>query len=213
MFISAIIPAYNEEKTIADIINTIKQVDCIGEIVVVNDGSTDKTSAISKECGAVVLELPENMGKGAAAKAGLSVSKGDIILLLDADLVGLNSRHIKDLLVPVISGQFDMSVGLFCSGRISTVLAHKFFPHLSGQRAMRRWVLENITNLENTGFGMEIALNRYAENEKARICEIKMKQLTHMLKEEKFGLLEGISRRFKMYRQICKGLKFAKQLK
>ncbi len=213
MFISAIIPAYNEEKTIASIINTIKQVDCIGEIIVVSDGSTDNTAAISRECGAVVLELPKNMGKGAAVKAGLSVGKGDIILLLDADLVGLNSQHVKDLLVPVISDQFDMSVGLFCSSRVLTVLAHKFFLRLSGQRALKRCLLEDIKDLEKTGFGMEITLERHAEREKARICEVKMKQLTHVLKEEKFGLLEGIIRRFKMYRQICDGLKLARQLK
>jgi glycosyltransferase involved in cell wall biosynthesis len=128
MHISAIIPAYNEENTISNIINVLKRVNIVNEIIVVSDGSEDNTALISEKCGAKVIELSTNMGKGAAVKAGLENCQGDIIILLDADLVGLNAEHVNKLLEPVIEGSADMTIGLFNSGRFSTDLAQKIAP-------------------------------------------------------------------------------------
>ncbi|HOJ12489.1 MAG TPA: glycosyltransferase family 2 protein, partial [Clostridiales bacterium] len=108
MLISAIIPAYNEERTVGKIIDKLKNVDIIDEIIVVSDGSEDMTALVAKEHGATVIVLPENMGKGAAVKNGLEMSKGDIILLLDADLIGLDEMHIRNLLEPVIRNECEM---------------------------------------------------------------------------------------------------------
>ena len=93
MTISAIIPAYNEENTIAAVINTLKKVSDIQEIIVVSDGSEDKTAQIARERQVTVIELPKNMGKGAAIKTGLDASKGEVLLFLDADLIGLKEMH------------------------------------------------------------------------------------------------------------------------
>jgi len=211
LFVSAIIPAYNEENTVADVIGTVKEAKEVDEVVVVSDGSRDNTAFISKRCGAKVVELPENRGKGAAIKAGLQACRGDILLLHDADLVGLKAQHIRDLLEPVVKNHADMSVGIFTKGRLSTDLAQKIAPQLSGQRAVKRSVLEGLSNLEITGYGVDFVLTRYAEKAKVRVCEVEMKDLTHVTKEEKLGFVKGFAQRMKMYWQIYRGIILAKR--
>jgi len=212
MNISAIIPAYNEEKTVGKIIDTLKRVDIVNEIIVVSDGSEDKTAQVAREHRAKVIELLENMGKGAAIKNGLEVSKGDIVLFLDADLIGLNEVHIMKLLEPVVNDECEMSVGLFRKGRASTDLAQIITPQLSGQRAVKRSIIEKIEKIEMTGFGIEVALTKYAKQQNIRVKEIKLDNMTHITKEEKYGFAVGFGKRMKMYWQIYKGLRLAKKV-
>nr|HPL52782.1 glycosyltransferase family 2 protein [Bacillota bacterium] len=138
MNVTAIIPAYNEEQTIANVVNCVKNVDKIQKIIVVSDGSSDMTAEIAKKCGAEVIELNENIGKGGAIKAGINKCKTEIILFLDADLIGLTEKHILSLIEPVIENDADMTIGIFKNGRIATDLAQKVSPYLSGQRAIKR---------------------------------------------------------------------------
>jgi len=210
MLISAIIPAYNEERTVGKIIDKLKNVDIIDEIIVVSDGSEDMTALVAKEHGATVIVLPENMGKGAAVKNGLEMSKGDIILLLDADLIGLDEMHIRNLLEPVIRNECEMTIGVFSKGRVSTDLAQKITPQLSGQRAVKKSVIGSVERMEITGYGIEIALTRYAKKHNIRVREVKLDNMTHITKEEKYGFTAGFRKRLTMYKQIFKGLKLAK---
>src|SRR3989338_4298988 len=83
---SLVIPAYNEEKTIAHVIKQAKLVKDISEIIVVDDGSKDRTSKIAKNLGVEVIKHHKNLGKGEALKTGISHARGTIILFLDADL-------------------------------------------------------------------------------------------------------------------------------
>lgn len=211
MYISAIIPAYNEENTISDVVNTLKKVKAINEIIVVSDGSEDDTALISRKCGVEVIELATNTGKGSAVKTGLEICKGDIILLLDADLIGLNPGHVNKLLKPVIENNADMTIGLFNSGRFSTDLAQKIAPQLSGQRAIKRDILDSVYDIEIIGYGIEIALTRYAEWKDLKVCEVTLEDLTHLMKEEKLGFTKGFQQRMKMYWQIYKGLRLVKR--
>jgi len=211
MNICAIIPAYNEEKTIGQIIDTLKKVDIINEIIVVSDGSEDNTAQIAGEHQVTVIELPKNMGKGAAIKAGVEASKGDVLLFLDADLIGLKEMHVKKLLEPVIRDECDMTIGVFNKGRISTDLAQVLTPHLSGQRAVKRSIIDKIEKIELTGYGIEIALTKFAKKYNIRVKEIKMDNMTHITKEEKYGVAEGFVKRLKMYWQIYKGLRLARR--
>ena len=70
--IAAIIPAYNEEKRIAEVLKAIKNVPLIDETIVVDDGSTDKTESVAKNQNVTVLRSEKNGGKGAALKFGIS---------------------------------------------------------------------------------------------------------------------------------------------
>jgi glycosyltransferase involved in cell wall biosynthesis len=83
--VSIIIPAYNEEKTIADIISRIKGLHPDAEIVIINDGSTDNTAAAALESGAKVYNHPYNIGNGAAVKSGIRAATGDVLVFMDGD--------------------------------------------------------------------------------------------------------------------------------
>ncbi|WP_027307472.1 glycosyltransferase family 2 protein [Caloramator sp. ALD01] len=207
MFIDCIIPAYNEEKTVGDVIDVVKKVDCIRDIIVVNDGSNDNTSLIAKSKGVKVVDNKKNMGKGAAIKIGLENSDADVILLLDADLIGLKPNHILDLLNPVLSNEADMSVGIFSSGRLATDLAQFVAPNLSGQRALKRFVLDTMDNMDITKYGVEVALTKHVQRMQFKVKNVEMKDMTHIMKEEKLGFVRGFKARLKMYYDILKCLR------
>ena len=84
--IIAVIPAYNEEKTVGDVVRRAKKY--VDEVVVVNDGSKDRTGKVAKKAGATVLNHKVNQGFGAALRTGMKYAlrkKADVIILLDAD--------------------------------------------------------------------------------------------------------------------------------
>jgi glycosyltransferase involved in cell wall biosynthesis len=109
-----IIPAYNEQPTVADVIKKIpREIEGIGSIhtVVIDDGSTDETARVAREAGAEVYSFNKNKGLGAAFRQGVKValSKGaDIIVNIDGD-GQFNPQHISRLIEPLIKGQADMS--------------------------------------------------------------------------------------------------------
>jgi glycosyltransferase involved in cell wall biosynthesis len=195
MEVNCIIPAYNEDKTIADVIYAVKEAEIVKKIVVVSDGSTDDTALIARSMGACVVELENNVGKGGAIKAGLKMCNSDIVLLLDADLIGLNKRHIYSLLIPVLNDSADMSIGIFSRGRLVTDLAQKIVPQLSGQRAVKKYIVDNIPNIDLTRYGIEVALTKYVEKENIRIEEVELADMSHYTKEEKLGLARGLAAR------------------
>ena len=204
--VTAIIPAYNEEATIGAIVKVLCQIDEIKEIIVVSDGSIDATADVARQAGARVIDLPENTGKGGAMMTGVAHAKEDIILFLDADLIGLTTEHVRSLLDPVISGHVDMAIGIFEKGRLATDLAQLVAPYLSGQRALRKELLRAIEDIEDTGFGVEVALTKYAHDQGIKVKEVELVGMTHIMKEEKMGLTRGLAARMKMYWEIAKAV-------
>jgi glycosyltransferase involved in cell wall biosynthesis len=200
----AVIPAFNEEKTIAGVLSQLVRVPELAEIVVVSDGSTDGTVKVADSFGVTVVELSENRGKGGAIRAGLDRGPADVVLFLDADLVGLNTGHVYRLLSPVTSGQFAMSVGVFENGRVATDLAQKVAPFLSGQRAVRKDVLEKADRLDISRFGAEVALTQAVDSLGLPVAEVRLENLTHVTKEEKLGVVRGLAARLKMYWEIIR---------
>ena len=99
---TAIICAYNEENTITSVIETTYNCPNIGQIIVINDGSTDSTghiiSRLSESIDLTYINLLPNRGKGYCMASGLELSTGDVIVFLDADIVNLTHRHIDKLL-------------------------------------------------------------------------------------------------------------------
>lgn len=204
MNVTAIIPAYNEEQTIANVVCCVKNVDKIQKIIVVSDGSTDRTADIARECGVDVIELQENVGKGGAIKAGINECGTEVILFLDADLIGLTEKHVLDLIAPVINNESDMTVGIFKNGRMVTDLAQKVTPYLSGQRAIKKSIIDKISNIDITRYGVEVAVTKYVEKTSVRVQEVDLPDMTHLTKEEKLGLIKGVQARIKMYWDIVK---------
>lgn len=157
---AAIVPAYDEEGTVASVVRVLRDARGVDEIVVVSDGSTDRTAEEAEAAGARVLRLPKNVGKGGAVKRGAALTDAPVLFLCDADLVGLTSAHVERLLEPVLAGRLAMCAGLRDRGPILTsVIAH--LPLLSGERALRRDVLEGVPDRFLRRFRLEIALNWY----------------------------------------------------
>ena len=106
--ITIIIPAYNEEEGIADVITQLKGLAGNYEIIVVDDGSTDNTYKLATETGVKVIRHPYNKGYGAALKTGIRNATADVVLFMDAD--GQHkSSDIKQLVRYI--GEYDMVVG------------------------------------------------------------------------------------------------------
>ncbi len=204
MSVSVLIPAYNEEKTIKDVIEVAKQCKIVDEIIVIDDGSTDNTYKKAKESGAMVVRIPRNVGKGGALKRGLEESKGDIIVFLDADLLGLKPEHIEALVKPVMEEDAGMTVGIFKKGRKTTDLSQYLTPFLSGQRAIKRDLLSRFDKIEFTKYGIEVALTRYAKRENIKVEFVDLYDVTHLMKEEKRGFIKGFMERLKMYYQLLR---------
>lgn len=206
MAVTAVIPAYNEEFTVGEIVKVLTTIEEIKEIIVVSDGSEDGTAQVAREAGAQVIELPENMGKGGAMKSGVEAAGFDIILFLDADLIGLTGDHVKSLIEPVLNGEAEMTIGIFEKGRLATDLAQVVAPYLSGQRAVRKELMKAIEDIEDTGFGVEVALTKYAHDHHIKTKEVELLNMTHIMKEEKLGLTKGLAARMKMYWEIARTL-------
>lgn len=204
MSVTAIIPAYNEEKTIGNVLNVISKSSLINEIIVVSDGSWDNTVNIAKKYGVKVIDLKDNIGKGGAIKAGLKECCSDIVLLLDADLIGLKEDHIYDLVTPIIFENIDMTVGIFKNGRTITDIAQKIAPNLSGQRAIRKWILDELEDMDIVRYGIEVSLTIHVNKKSYKVKDIYLEDITHLTKEEKLGFVNGFSSRLKMYKDIIK---------
>lgn len=133
--ISVLVPAFNEAPTIADILRRVSEIPFRLEILVIDDGSTDRTPAI---LGAVAGELPSlriitqrNQGKGAAVRAGIRACRGDVVVIQDADLE-YDPVDLPALIGPILSGRADAVYGSRLRGG-QPQRAHLFW-HYAGNR-------------------------------------------------------------------------------
>jgi glycosyltransferase involved in cell wall biosynthesis len=114
VLLSVVIPVFNEAQTIGDVIFRLKTIlrrQVFGyEIIVVDDGSTDKSAEIAKTQGAKVLSLKIHAGKGYAMRMGFSKARGEIIATMDSD-GSHNPEELTRLLAPIMEGQADLVIG------------------------------------------------------------------------------------------------------
>lgn len=204
--VAVIIPAYNEDKTIADVVKVAKASDLVDEVIVVSDGSTDKTADKAEKAGAdKVIKLSEKGGKGAALLRGVAETKAEIIVFLDADLKGLTEHHIKKLVEPVLRGQKVMVTGLRDRGKILTKM-EKYLPLIGGERALERFVIDNIPKKYLQGFMVEAALNFYCRSRHLPYGGVFLRGLNMRKKMDKVGILKGLEQYIKMYGQVAKAM-------
>lgn len=202
--IAVIIPAYNEEATVAEVVRIARSVKLIDEVLVVSDGSTDNTAEAARAAGARVLELQRNYGKGSAMRFGVMDTNAPIILFLDADLVGLTIDHFEQLLWPVIVGGRAMNAAQRDRGFLNPFVRH--LPLISGERAMTREIFLAVPEEFIQGFMVEIVLNYYCRLKKLRYGSVLLPGLTIRRKYQKVGWRKGIGQYFDMTFQIIKAM-------
>jgi len=189
--IIACIPAYNEEKYIAKVILQTKPY--VDEILICNDGSTDMTEEIAKALGAIVINHPKNMGKGAAIKTLFKEAlkhNPDIVVCLDAD--GQHDpNEIPNVIKPILKGEADFVIGSrYVKGaktdaptyrRIGLSLINALNKKLlrtsiqdtqSGFRAFNKKALKEMQQLESTGYGIENEQIAIAKIKNLRVMEV-----------------------------------------
>lgn len=198
---TVLIPAYNEETHIAAVIKVALEAGL--PILVVDDGSTDRTAERAEQAGARVLRLPENQGKSRALAYGLAQIQTPYLLLLDADLVGLKAHHLLEMLEPVRAGKLDMAIGIFKSGGLMTDFGNRATPFLSGQRACRTDWLKGVPNLTHERWP-EPAITDHLRRSKAGWAYIELRGAGQVMKEQKRGFWRGLGLRLKMYASILR---------
>ncbi len=205
MSIALVIPAYNEEDRIGPVLAAAAGVDLLSETIVVDDGSTDRTAEVAKEFDVKVIVLPENRGKGGAMHAGVEAPDAEIVAFSDADIIGLKCEHFNLLIQPLLDDpMLVMTVGKFSGGRRRTDWSQNLIPAISGQRAIRRAFFDDLPNLEASGFGVELLITRHPKSIDAHKIEVTLEDLTQVMKEEKLGIVKGVSARMRMYQDIFK---------
>lgn len=203
--ISVIIPAFNEAQNIGRVLKVLKEIDWIDEIIVVDDCSADKTFEVAKKFKVQVLKHQTNLGKGGAMATGVSAAKHDLLLFLDADLIGLSEDHLLSILSPIVFyKKADLSLGVFSLDDITgTNFANRVFPSITGQRAIRKGALPPLEKIAKTRYGVDIFISRHIP--KPRRAVVKLKGLTQVIKEKKNDdIVAGLKSRFKMYKEILK---------
>lgn len=183
--ISVVIPAFNEAERLPSTIRALQRLPGFGEVIVVDDGSTDQTAEVARRAGASVVRFPDNRGKGAALQAGVNAASGDVLVLLDADL-GDTASEAARLTAPVVQGEADLVIAAFQRGEgpsgfglaeaaaracLRRLTGRHWQSPLSGQRAMSRRVLEAVGGFA-PGFGVEVALTVDAVRAGLRVLEV-----------------------------------------
>lgn len=200
--IAAIVPAFNEEATIGKVVGALLDSGLFGEVIVVSDGSSDKTAEIAKAAGARTYELPRNRGKGQAMQHGVTHTDAQIIFFADADLYGFERQHMEAILAPVISGKCAMSVGLRDRGAFLT-FASRYMPLIGGERALIRGIFEHIPPEFLKGFMVEMSMNAHCGRHGLKICKVPMPGVTIRRKMQKVGLGKGFLQYIKMFYQVA----------
>ena len=188
--ISVVIPAYNEQDHIEDVIKSVEKRKEVDEIIVVDDGSSDATAEIARKRGVKVISSKTNHGKGYAMKLGASASKGDIILFIDADFVNIDPKKIGLLIEPFknmcdfVKTRFDRKGGRVTLLTAKPMLEHlfpeiaqRFEQPLSGQIGIKRELLEKMI-LEDD-YGVDIGILIDAVENGAKTEEIYLGYLEH----------------------------------
>ncbi|EDY53706.1 MULTISPECIES: glucosyl-3-phosphoglycerate synthase [Streptomyces] len=187
--VSVVLPALNEEETVGDIVAVIRhdlmqQVPLVDEIVVVDSGSTDRTSEVAEAAGARVVHrddilprIPAVPGKGEVLWRSLLVTSGDIVCFIDADLKEFSSDFVAGIVGPLLTdpevdlvkGMYDRPLGGAAGqgGRVTELMARPllnmhwpqlagFVQPLGGEYAARRSLLEQLPF--PVGYGVELGM-------------------------------------------------------
>jgi hypothetical protein len=220
--VMAVIPAYNEEKTIASTVAAVQRIPEISRILVVDDGSGDETAEQARQAGAQVLRLEENCGKGGAMNRSAEFIDSDVVVFLDADL-GETASQASLIIRPVLEGNADLCIAAFgppsqkggfglvkgtASRAIKRIADMEVRSPLSGQRAMSRETLLALLPFHEA-YGVELGMTLNALSQGFRVKEV----LTRMKHNETGRDLKGFMHRGKQFLDVIRVIKLEKHKK
>ncbi len=197
------VPAYNEAENIGTVLAILKKCPRIDEIIVVDDGSADKTSQVAAKYGVTVIKQ-KNQGKGVAMKTGVKATDAPYIFFADADILGFNNEHLEALARPVIEKNAMMTVGLRDRGSFLVWLLPKIAPVLGGERVMPRELFLSLSGPATRDFGIETVMNAYCAKKHLAVEYVSLKGVTQVIKEKKYGWWRGFRARVRMVGQILR---------
>lgn len=194
-YLSVVIPVYNEQATLRNIVERVSAVPGLLEIVIVDDCSTDRSPAIIAELSRVYpcirsVRLERNSGKTAALERGFQMAEGEVVIVQDADLE-YDPQEIPSVLAPIVEGKADVVYGSrFLVRRATRVV---YFYHYVGNKlltlfsncltnlnmtdvetcykAFRREIIRNMV-ITSSGFGFEIEVTAKVAKLKCRVYEV-----------------------------------------
>lgn len=215
--LSVVMPAYNEEKTIAEIVGRVLEIPHLLELIIVDDCSQDGTAAIVQEIGKQnsllrYVRQTQNGGKTAALRTGFALTRGNIVIVQDADLE-VNPEEIQFVIAPILDGRASVCYG----SRFLVKGAHSalYFRHHIANKALSFFsnCLSNLnlTDVEtcykafhgeiirnmiitSSGFGFEIEATAKVAKLKCSVFEVPITYNRRTYEEgKKIGLRDGIA--------------------
>lgn len=215
--LSVVMPVYNEQATIRQIIQKVLQIPNLLELIVVDDFSTDATPQIAKKLSEQderirYIRQQKNGGKTEALKTGFALTRGDVVIIQDADLE-YDPADIADVIAPILEGHADVVYGSrFMVKRAARViyfyhyLANKFLTFLSNSvtnlnmtdvetcyKAFRGEIIRNMV-ISSSGFGFEIEVTAKIAKLKCSVYEVPINYYGRTYEEgKKIGFKDGIA--------------------
>ena len=207
--ISCVIPAYNEENNLCRVLNAIQDYSHFNEIIVVDDGSKDNTSEIVTEFQKTnpkikLIVNQKNLGKAGAINKAIQNSQGELIVMLDADLINLNHDNITQLIKPVINYKYGLTI-LDRAGDRKAIWGWTNGARLfGGERAVWKQDYLSMNVPDNGGYLLENKMNFHFINQRKKVKTIYCDNLYTVHQFNKVSFLQGYKNYFKMSSQIVK---------
>jgi glycosyltransferase involved in cell wall biosynthesis len=215
--LSVVIPVYNEQDTLASVVQRLLSLACVQEIIIVDDGSSDRTTEIASELAAqysqiTLIRHPVNRGKTEALKTGFARTRGDLVLVQDADCE-YDPSDIPALIVPLLEGRAGAVFGSrFLAKRSSHIrysphlLANKLLTFLSnlltgmhltdlatGYKAFRGSLIRDMI-ISSRGFGFDFEVPAKLAKLGVAICEVPIRyQARSYAQGKKIRLCDAIA--------------------
>lgn len=197
-----IVPAYNEAPRIGAVLDVVTRVPN-ASVLVVDDGSRDGTADIARaRTGVRVLSLSPNRGKGGAMREALQHTSSPIVVFVDADLIGLRADHISSLIQPLLERpELGQVVGMRdWKGWVGEM--QSAMPIISGERAVRRALLERMPPELWSGFKVEAGINDTVSRAGLKTGLVTFDGVGIVHKTQKFGVAAGLAKYLDMGREI-----------
>ncbi len=202
--ISAIVPVFDEERTVKKVVDQLLNHPQISEVVCVNDASTDASQDILESYGKKItlVNLPYNHGKGYALAAGIKKAKGAVVLFIDADLTRFYKRHLDVLIKTMQSNNCRAVLGYPVPSKYNLFAKSPLSKNVTGERAYYKAdLLPHLIHMARTKFGVEMFLNNLFLKEETK--QVPLRSLSHLWKHEKHTPKKAIKGYIRMGSEVA----------